>query len=223
MNELDFLPDWYRAGRRRKQRHHRHYVLFGLIVALLAGWSFMLGRSVAGLKAQNRQIESVLKDGQQSLQSALALQSQIDRLSRQNDILAALTPRTAVSVILGELSHCVNPRIIFNRVVLNQEPIKEAQDPPSASETGVIRIGGSAKQTSPSVVPTRPQQTALRLSGIAADAADAAQLIEHLENSAYFKAVAPAFSRAKTIDNKTVTEFEIVCAVADYEILRDSR
>ncbi|HDS83952.1 MAG TPA: hypothetical protein ENN97_01965 [Phycisphaerales bacterium] len=219
MKELDFLPDWYRADRQRKQRQYRHYVLFGLIVALLAGWSFMLGRSVVGLQAQSRQIESVIEEGRQTLQAAQELRLQIDRLNRETEILEALTPRTTVSAVLGELSHCVNERIMFSRVSLIQESIKDAKTASAASQTGVIRIGGS-KSDGPSPLPKEPQQTKITLTGIAAGGADVAGLIERLEISDYFTAVSPAFSRAKKIGDKTVTEFEIICTVADYHIVR---
>ena len=216
MKELDFLPDWYRADRQRKQRQYRHYVLFGLIVAGLAGWSFMLGRSVVGLQAQTRQIESVIEEGRQTLQTAQELRLQIDRLNRETEILEVLTPRTTVSAVLGELSHCVTERIMFSRVSLIQESIKDAKP---ASKTGVIRIGGS-KSDGPSPLPNEPQRTQITLTGIAAGGADVAGLIERLEISDYFTAVSPAFSRAKKIGDKTVTEFEIVCTVADYDIVR---
>jgi hypothetical protein len=125
MKELDFLPNWYRDDRQRILRRHRHYVLFGLVVVLLAGWSIIVGRAVSNLKAQTQQIQTALEKGQQTLLSTLEKELQIDTLGRQAVILETLTPRTAISAVLGELAFCVNKQIIYSKVSLVLEPIED--------------------------------------------------------------------------------------------------
>jgi len=215
MKEIDFLPQWYRADRQRKQCRCRHYVLFGLIVAMVAGWSFMVGRSVSRLQAETRQMESTLVEGQKTIQQALEMEMEIERLGRQAEILAALTPRTAISAVLGELSHRINENIIFGRVVWAQEPLGDTK----TSAASVVRIGAAKSQSpSPAPLPEGPQCTRLTLTGVAAGGAEVASLIDRLETSDYFKNVSPGFSRAKKIGDKEVSEFEITCRVADFEV-----
>lgn len=218
MRTLDFLPDWYRADRQRRRRQHRHYILFGLITALVAGWSFMLDRSVSGLHAESRQMEAVIEEGRQSVQTVLELELQIDRLRRQTEILNALTPRTEVGVILAELAYCVGERVVFDRIGLAQSPI-ENNNPAPTSSVGPMRIGAARPKT-PSPLPEGPQQWRVTLVGIAADGGTVAQLIDRLETSDYFEAVSLGFSRAATLGDIPVTEFEITCTVEDYTLLR---
>ena len=219
MKELDFLPDWYRADRQRRRRQHRHYILFGLIVVLLAGWSFMLDRTVSDLHARNSRTAMDIAQAQQTMQASMELELQIDTLRRQADILKALTPRTAISAILGELSHCVGEQVILGRVLLIQESIKETQRSTATLSAVPLRIG-AAQPEGPSPLPNTPQRVNLTLTGIAGGGAQVARLIERLETSSYFETVSPGFSRAKKIGDKTVTEFEIVCTVADYTLQR---
>lgn len=220
MKELDFLPEWYRTDRQRKLRRHRQYVLFGLVASLMAAWSFIIGQSVSGLQAQTRQIEATLENGQQILQTALEKELAIEQLRRQAEILDILTPRTAVSAVLGELSHSVNEQIIFSKVSLLQEPVAAGRTQNAPATGGVVRIGAAKPAARESVLPDGPQQTRITLTGIAAGGADVAQLIERLEASSYFMTVSPGFSRAKKIGSREATEFEITCTVADYTVQR---
>ncbi len=214
MKELDFLPGWYRANRQRKQCRYRHYVLFGLVVALLAGWSFLAGHSVSALQAETEHIELTLQKGQKTIQQALDIEMEIAQLNRQTDILAVLTPRTAISAVLGELSQQVSENIILGRILLVQQPIADKK----AASPSSVRLAVS-KDDSPSLLPEGPLCTRVVLTGIASDGEQVARLIDRLETSDYFKNVAPAFSRAKKIGDKEVAEFEITCQVADYKLL----
>lgn len=216
MKELDFLPQWYRADRSRKQRRRRYCVLFGLIAGLVGFWSFIVGQSVGGLKAQTQEMAATLEQGQQVIQMAMEMDEQIARLSRQTQMLESLTPRTSVSAVLGELSAMACDNVIFSRVTLTLEPIAEAVKP-ATTTAGVVRLG-AAKSEAASPLPSTPQRMRITLTGIAAGGADVARLIERLESSVYFENVAPGFSRAKKINDCEATEFEMICTIADYRV-----
>ena len=215
MKELDFLPQWYRADRIRKQRRRRYCVLFGLMAGLVGFWSFIAGQSVGGLKAQTQEMAAALEQGQQVIQTAMEMDAQIALLSRQAEMLASLTPRTTVSAALGELSALACENVVFSRVTLTLEPIAEAVKP-AADSAGVVRLAAKSDAASP--LPAAPQRMRVTLTGIAAGGAEVARLIESLERSAYFENVAPSFSRSKKINDRVATEFEITCTVADYTV-----
>jgi len=215
MKELDFLPQWYRADRSRRQRRRRYCVLFGVIAGLVCFWSFIAGQTVGGLKAQTQEMAATLEQGQQVIQTAMEMDEQIARLSRQAEMLASLTPRTTVSAALGELSALACENVVFSRVTLTLEPIAEAVKP--AAESGVVRLSAARTDTD-SPLPAVPQRMRITLTGIAAGGAEVARLIERLEGSAYFENVAPSFSRAKKINDRVATEFEMTCTIADYTV-----
>lgn len=219
MKELDFLPDWYRADRQRKVRRHRYCVLFGLVAALLAIWSFVVGRSVSSLKAEARQIEAALEESRQSIQAALEMEQDIAALGRKTTILETLTPRTTISAVLAELAYSVNEQIIFSRVLLAQEPVTDARSSAASATRGIVRLG-AAKSPEASAMPDGPQRTRMTLTGIAAGGADVARLIDRLETSVYFEQITPGFSRARKIGSGDVTEFEITCTIADYQVIQ---
>ncbi len=218
MRELDFMPNWYHAQRQRRQRRGRHYLLFGLVAALLAGWSFVLEHSVSTLQADNRQVQAALEESRQTMQDALELEILIEVLGKQAETLDVVTPRTPVSAVLAELSHCVEQRMVLSGIALKLEPI-EGADAVAPSSPQAVRVG-AARTQSPSPLPEAPRKMRITLTGIADSGAAVARLIDQLEKSPYFEAVLPGFSRTKELTGNTVTEFEIVCTVADYTIAR---
>ena len=60
MREIDFLPDWYKNGRKRRTSYRRQYIAVGCIFAVLAAWSFAEEFTVSKTKAElnNMQIYS---------------------------------------------------------------------------------------------------------------------------------------------------------------------
>ncbi len=215
MKDLDFLPQWYRDDRQRKQRRRRYCVLFGVVAGLVGFWSFIAGQSVGGLKAQTQQMEEALENGQQTIQTAMEMDAQIAALSHQVETLRMLTLRTPVSAVLGELSARVCENVIFSRVMLTLEPIAEAVKPMATA--AAVRLG-DGKPSASVPLPAVPHKMRLTLTGIAAGGADVARLIENLESGGYFESVVPVFSRAKKINDREATEFEIACTVADYKV-----
>ena len=48
MNEIDFIPQWYKAGRERKQRYIRQYALMATLFTLMLGWGFFIKTNLPG-------------------------------------------------------------------------------------------------------------------------------------------------------------------------------
>lgn len=213
MKDIDFIPEWYKATRKRRKRYHRQYVILATMLALMMGWSFVVGRQVKTVKADVSQIQNVIDRSRKMIDEGSKLEAEIALLKQQTGIMEIAEPRTDISTVVAELSALVGDNIILSRLLLKDETIKELKE--SAVATAIVKIGAAAEKKDGFLIQTRRRVT---LTGIAAAPADAARLISQLEQSEYFCQETLVYSRPKTVKKHDVTEFEICCYVADYHI-----
>lgn len=216
MKEIDFIPEWYRADRVRKRRYVRQYTIIAVIFTVIIIWSFIVGAQVSHASAEVEDIQAALAKSRSKVYLAQQLQGEIAQMEQKTALLDAITSRTKVTAILGELSYLVQENIVLNKLSLTSEPIEELKKESSVSGA-VVQIAPSKQQQNPTVVDA-PSRLKVTLAGIAARPSDAAGLIAGLEQDEYFQQVTLVFSRPKKLADMDVTEFEIRCYVADYRI-----
>jgi hypothetical protein len=216
MKEIDFIPDWYRADQNRKRRHHRQYALLGVLLMLLVGWNFIIGHHVSVVRAEVEAVQSIIDSARLRVDDATLLQNEIADISRKTSELEAVAPRTKTSAVMAELSQITGDNIVLSKLTLSAEPIDTPQSRPAQKPGTVVQVNPAAQ--SKTDLGSAPLRTKVVLCGIAALPADAATLIYRLEQSDYFEQVVPVFTRAKTVREHEVTEFEIRCYVADYRM-----
>lgn len=214
MIEIDFIPEWYRADQNRKRRYHRQYALLGLLLAVLVGWNFVLGRYMSRAKAESEALQGILEGSRQRVEEAIVLQNEISDISRKTSELETIGSRTKATAIVGELSYLTDENVILSKLEFSAELMPTAAPEQAQTPGAVVQVKPAAAAEKAPL----PARTKVVLSGIAAKAADAATLIYQLEQSDYFEQVAPVFTRAKTVKENEVTEFEIRCYVADYRL-----
>ncbi|HML74466.1 MAG TPA: hypothetical protein PKB02_08205 [Anaerohalosphaeraceae bacterium] len=218
MTEIDFIPQWYRAGRKRKLWYHRQYLIFSAMAAVIALGCFVAGHSLATARAELTTMRDNLSTGIQTIQRFRQLQLRWDNLNQKASMLHSVTPRTPFASVLAELSACVGPNVVLNKLSIQNVPI-ESKEKNTAAAGPMIRLGAAenAKGNSAQAIPA---QTEVVLQGIAADGSVVAGLIASLEESDYFRQVIPGYSKNIKIRECSATEFEIRCVLADYEIVK---
>lgn len=217
MKEIDFIPEWYKANQKRRQRYHRQYLLLALLFAIMMGWSFVVGRHVECVRADVRDIQEVFEKGKIKVDEGKLLEADIAVLKAKARVLEMTTPRTDVSAMIGELSYLIRDNIILSRLSIKNEAIEGTEKRTSPSAGASVQIGSSgAKKTGADDFLTQTR-TRITLTGIAARPADAAILISQLEQSDYFEQETLVYSKPKKIKEHDVTEFEIYCFVADFK------
>lgn len=215
MIEIDFIPEWYRADQNRKRRYHRLHAMLGLLLAALIGWNFALGRCVHRAQAEADATQAVIDAARQRVDEAVALQDEICDISQKTSELETLASRTKTTAIIAELSWLAGENIVLSKLSFSAEAMDIKASPQQANVPGaVVQVKQEARKDKTPA----PCRTKIMVSGIAAMPADAAALIYRLEQSKYFEQVVPVFTRAKTIKENDVTEFEIRCYVADYSV-----
>ena len=211
MREIDFIPLWYKAGRKRRVSYHRQYAVMGAVFALMVVWSFISGHSISNARADIRSIEDNINAGVATFDEFNRLENTINGISDKADILTKLDTGVDISAVIAEVSFILSERIVLSRFELSNEPFI---DKSGASSSRVLI--GSRTARKKSSLPENDTRFLVMIAGVAADASDVAGLIARLEDSAYFCRIIPGFSRNREISGHLATEFEIKCYIANY-------
>lgn len=218
MKEIDFIPEWYKADRKRKRRYVRQSTLIGVAFVIMMIWGMVIDRYVVSVKADVQDIQDAFTKAQTRVQEAMELQGQIDTLEQKASWLDKLTLRTPMTAVLAEVSYLMHDKVILSDLSLKNEPIEELKENQTAAPGAVVQIGVPKEKNEDVVGPQIPTRVVMTLTGIASQPADAAVLIARLEDSPYFDSVTLVFSKPKDFKETEVTEFKIRSYVADYRI-----
>jgi hypothetical protein len=212
MTEIDFIPQWYQAGRSRRLWYQRQVFVICLVAVGAVLWCLAAGRGLSQAQADLTAAYSDFESGIGKIQQREVLASQYSQLKQQAGILDLVIPRTSYSVILAELSCCIGPEVVISKLDIRSEAIV-SESAPSASKMKKLNSAAGKTAARPAMT-----QTCIVVTGYAADAKQVAMLISSLEQSTYFFRVIPTYSKNRTLEEREVTEFEIRCVLADFEI-----
>ncbi len=215
MKEIDFLPQWYKAGQKRQVSYRRQHAAVIVILSALTLWGFVTSYSVSRAQAKVGRMEDEFAQSVTVSNEYNILRAKVDKLKRKEAILKELEPRLDCSAILAELSYLGTEGVIFKSVKI---------EPESYVRSGSSRAGGSVRLASRFVsgqgqedpFPEDNIRYKVIIQGIARDATNVADMISRLETSEYFRSVVPGFSRNKDLKNVMTTEFSIDCFIANY-------
>ena len=220
MKEIDFIPEWYKAGRERKRRYVRQYTLLAVMFTLMLGWGFIINGHIAHVNAEVQEVQTSFEKRQLQAQKALDVETRIAKMRQQKTLLDTIETRTPITAIIGELSYLIGENVILTELSLENQPIEQSNINGNTTSAVVVRASElQKKDKQDEVIPSSPSCCKVVLTGIAARPADAALLIAHLEQAEYFNHVSLVYSKPKKVKDKDVTEFGISCMVADYQLM----
>jgi hypothetical protein len=211
--EIDFLPEWYKAGRKRKVSYKRQYTAITSLFAILVAWSFVVDHSASVASAKIDRRDAYITINQKLTAEYNQIKGELLAIKAKADLLDSLSPKVDFANVIAELSFVINENIMLSTLDVAVEPI---ENKPENSQP-VVNIGGK-DDSSDQAMPYENRRFKVSLAGIAAGAPDVAMLISQLEASPYFCNIIPGFSKTKEINENLVTEFQITCYVANYKI-----
>lgn len=228
MKNIDFLPDWYRSGRRRQAGYRTQYIALAGLSLIMAVWSFFAVRSISKAGSELAVLRSGASAVQRQMQKFASIKSQVEDIQKKSDELEKIRPKSSIQVanMLSEMSFLIDEKIMLSEMEF------KAESPPSVSADAQGGTVDSSSLRAAAASMTAGKDSHLlgdvrykgTIKGLAADAADVAELLCRLERSSYFCLVYPDFSRnaeVKTVENSSneaiyATEFEISCYLANY-------
>jgi Tfp pilus assembly protein PilN len=221
MKEIDLLPEWYKNSRRRNISFLTQYiVLISIFVSMLI-WCVIAAATVSRESAEIGRLESQ----QSQLEKETALFSRysslISDLNEKTKTFRQIDSRIDVAAVLAELSFLMDERIVLTGISFVAEKI----DGPAKTSQSAPRTAQSSG-TGNDVLLSGDVRFAVRINGIAKEAADVAQLTIKLEESPYFCQVVPLFTEHTAnksagpsgAEQKEAADFNIGCYLSNYVV-----
>jgi hypothetical protein len=238
MKEIDFLPEWYKSGRRRQVSYRTQYIALGGVFVVMVVWNFITTHSISKAKAQYAQMSTRQAEAEGLSAKFAELKSELRGLQKKMESIEEIDSKIDVASVLAELSFLIDERVVLNKVVFDAEKIEDKQraelSPPAGTVVRAVRTELGEKRK----LPLGDVRFRVVIDGVAVDASGVASLICKLEDSPYFCQVVPSFSRtaeinvtgnpslrsrAKNVNGGReargkiqVSEFEIGCYLANY-------
>jgi cell division protein FtsB len=193
MKEIDFLPEWYKSGRRRQVSYRTQYIAIGGVFVVMVVWSFITTYSISRAKAQYAQIATNQTQAEKVSAKLAELENEMSLLRKNAESIEEIDSRIDVASVLGELSFLIDEKIVLRKAEFIAEKFLDEDDVKS-SPTAVVRAV-QASLGSKKELPLGNVRFKIVIAGVAADASDVATLMCKLEDSPYFCQVVLAFSR----------------------------
>ncbi|MHC4192710.1 MAG: PilN domain-containing protein [Planctomycetota bacterium] len=224
MKEIDFLPEWYKTGRRRQISYRTQCVALGGVLVIMMVWNFATGHSLSDAKAELGRMVSERAAATTASQQFAEISNSVKLLRKKAQILEEIDSRIDVGSVLAEMSFLIGDHIVLNKLDFRAEPFADKQDGKKPINGGSVTRAANGYPGGKKALLLGDVKFKIVVNGIAADASDVAELVCKLEESPYFFLVYPSFSRSKKLTVTKgpvakpveVTEFEIGCYLANF-------
>jgi len=196
MKEIDFLPEWYKSGRRRQVSYRTQYIAIGGVFVVMVVWSFITTHSISQAKAQYAQMATNQAQAEKVSAKLAELENEMSLLRKNAESIEEIDSRIDVAGVLAEMSYLIDEKIVLRKAEFIAEKFLEEDDvksPPAAVVRAVQASLSNKKE-----LPLGNVRFKVVIAGVAADASDVATLMCKLEDSPYFCQVVLAFSRGDT-------------------------
>lgn len=192
MKEIDFLPDWYKEGRRRQISVRRQYMALAGIFLVMITYNLVATRMISKAAVELSEREPIKAEAQNTLYELDKVRGEIAQLEKKANVLHSMDSKVDLAAVLAEMSYLIDKRIVLRRVELVAEQFEhESTDNKNAAVVRVAGTGAASHQQAP----YGDVRFRVMISGVAADSSRVAALICLLEDSPYFTRVYPSFSR----------------------------
>ena len=200
MKEIDFLPEWYKSGKRREISYRTQYIALGGVFVVMVVWNFITTQSISKARAQFVQMETEQIQAEGLSIKLDELKIDLRGLQEKAEIIEKIDSKIDVADVLAELSFLIDEKIVLNNVEFIAEKFKGRQHESQSSQiTTVVRAVRTTLNEKQNL-PLGDVRFRVVISGVAAEAGDVAALICKLEGSPYFCQVVPSFSRNAMIN-----------------------
>ena len=224
MKEIDFIPDWYKNGKRQEVNCRTQYVALAAIFVVMVIWNVTASHSISRAEGEIAENTSKQMMSEEFFKALDKMKTDVMRLQEKESILEKIDSKISISNVLAEMSFLVNKEIVISNITFQAEKIISMQGSKVESANG-LRFAGNKFSLNASSLFIGDVRFRITVSGVAAGAADVAELVCNLENSTYFGQVIPSFSRNRKMRSygdlkkkeNQVSEFEITCYLANYQ------
>jgi hypothetical protein len=240
VKDLDFLPEWYKEGKRRYSAVRKQYVALVAVFLVMMAFNLTATHRAARVAAEVARHESGRARAEAVVHEFSAVVKELNQMGAKAKLVRQVDLRIDVAGVLAEISHIVDESVVLSKVELVAEPFSQPED---KSRTTNAPVRAAAKTgEGERALPLGDSRLRVVLAGVAAHPANVADLVCRLEESSFFQQVRPSFySKTKiqvgasrgaprqadaagtnAAESLDVTAFEITCYLANYEPIEGS-
>ena len=195
MKEIDFLPEWYKNGRRRQVSYRTQYIALGGVFVVMIVWSFITTHSISQARAQVARMETNQAQAKKVSAELTEIEDEIRVLRNNADSIEQIDTRIDVASVLGEMSYLIDDSIVLQKVEFIAEKLTNELEAGNTPGAGAVVRAVRAKSNNTKGLLLGKVRFKVVLVGVAADASDVAALMCKLEDSPYFCQVVLSYSR----------------------------
>jgi Tfp pilus assembly protein PilN len=195
MKEIDFLPEWYKSGKRRQVSYRTQYIAISSVFVVMMVWSVITTRSISKARAQITQMAT--QQAQAKIVSAkyAGLEDEIRVLRKKAESIEEIDSKIDVASVLAEISFLIDERIVLKKLEFIAEKFVNKQETQKSPSGGTVVRVVQSNVSNKKELPLGNVRFKVILAGIAADTNDVAALMCKLEDSFYFCQVVLSYSR----------------------------
>jgi len=195
MKEIDFLPEWYKSGRRRQVSYRTQYIAIGGVFLVMVVWSFITTHSISQAKAQFAQMATNQTQAEGVSVKLAELENEIRELRKNAEFIEEIDSEINVASVLAEMSFLIDERIVLRKMEFIAEKFVIQQQTKTSPGAGAVVRAVRASSKRNKELPLGNVRFKVVIAGVAADARDVAALMCKLEDSPYFCQVVLSYSR----------------------------
>jgi Tfp pilus assembly protein PilN len=195
MKEIDFLPEWYKSGKRRQVSYRAQYIALGGVFVVMIVWSLITTRSISQARAHIAQMAANQAQAEKVSAELAAIEKKISLLRKNVKSIEQIDSQIEVASVLGEISYLIDDKIVLQKVEFISEKLIDEQKAEKTPSAGTVVRAVRTKSIDKKDLPLGRVRFKVLLAGVAADAGDVAALMCKLEDSPYFCQVVLSYSR----------------------------
>jgi Tfp pilus assembly protein PilN len=207
MKEIDFLPEWYKSGKRRQISYRKQYIVLASVLMVMVVWNFITARSISEAQAQFVSMETRQAEAKNLSIQLEELKGKLKVIQEKAKIVEKIDSRIDVANVLAEMSFLIDETIVLSKVEFIAEKFQDRQQGQQSSGSGTVVRAVRATLNDIQKMPLGDVRFKVVINGVAVDASDVAAFICKLEESPYFCQVVLSYSKNNEItarDNSSV-------------------
>jgi hypothetical protein len=238
MRDIDFLPEWYKERKRHQSHVRRQYFFLAATFVAMMGYNLASMHKMARASGELERLEGRRVEAENVFREFNTVTKDLNQVRVKADLIARIDSKIDIAAVLAEMSHIISETVVLSRVEFMAESF-DRDDQDEAARGSGVRIAEDRDGAANGNL-SGPVRFRILLGGVAATPADVAALVCRLGDSSYFRDVHASFWRngkvltsgraapglsgasgdavsAEPASGLDVTEFEIVCYLANYE------
>lgn len=216
MKEIDFLPDWHKAGQKRQVNYRMQCTVLSIVFLVMTVWSLATTRSISNVKAELTQMTAQHDQADNASEELAQIKSELKELQGKIQSIEEIDSKIDVASVLAEISYLVNDMVVLSRMEFIAEKLGSGRNAKLTTRPSAVVRVAQARLSKKNDLPLGSVRFKITLAGVAADASDVAALISRLEESPYFCQVVLSFSRNAQVGDETAV------SLRDVDVLRQT-